>query len=119
VRKRESQKYQLAQSSKFMHGAARADAAAAGGKGGKPMASRIFLMVACVLKIAIRRKSPLQFAHLSWTLKVRRRSSLQEWRRSRRLSLKLRAHAHCKRRSKAVRSHVEGFRRLEKRAAHQ
>ena len=41
------------------------------------MAVRIFLMVTCVLISAIRRRSPLQFAHLSWTLKVRRRSSFQ------------------------------------------
>jgi hypothetical protein len=47
---------------KGMHGGARAEVAAAGGKGGKPMAAKIVLMVACVLISAIRRRSPLQFA---------------------------------------------------------
>ena len=41
------------------------------------MAARIFLMVAAVLISAIRRRSPLQFAHLSSTWKVRRKSSFQ------------------------------------------
>ena len=59
-----------------MHGGARAGAAV-GGKVGKPMAARIFLMVAAVLISAIRRRSPLQFAHFSSTLKVRRKSSFQ------------------------------------------
>ena len=76
VRKRESRKFQFSQSSKFMHGGARAGAAV-GGKVGKPMAARILLMVAAVLISAIRRRSPLQFAHFSSTLKVRRKSSFQ------------------------------------------
>ena len=41
------------------------------------MAARIFLMVAAVLISAIRRRSPLQFAHFSSTWKVRRESSFQ------------------------------------------
>ena len=53
MRKPESLKFQFCQSPKLMHGGARAGAAA-GGKVGKPMAARIFLMVAAVLICACR-----------------------------------------------------------------